>query len=202
MKLQVFSDSTLCVEVPKLVDLVKKKNEFGSTAYRHRVHVWLKVFAVRMSYLSISPSPFSCFMRRHFETTFPSAPSSSNSSRLVSTGQAHFRTSGGEFYLADSTHATSMKGSCSRQCSTTWNGQTKATRTSIGINPEKRQHLRQKIQPGHWCFFGPASERTWWNANSNEPQGQWDTVSLQMVVMFKCHTSHPVFPATEPLYQW
>ena len=136
------------------------------------------------------------------ETTFPSAPSSSNSSRLVSTGQAHFRTSGGEFYLADSTHATSMKGSCSRQCSTTWNGQTKATRTSIGINPEKRQHLRQKIQPGHWCFFGPASERTWWNANSNEPQGQWDTVSLQMVVMFKCHTSHPVFPATEPLYQW
>ena len=28
------------------------------------VHAWLKVFAVRMSYLTISPSPFSCFIRR------------------------------------------------------------------------------------------------------------------------------------------
>ena len=26
-------------------------------------YAWLKVFAVRMSYLSISPSPFSCFIR-------------------------------------------------------------------------------------------------------------------------------------------
>ena len=32
-------------------------------AYRRRVHAWRKVFAVRMSYLSISPSPFSCFIR-------------------------------------------------------------------------------------------------------------------------------------------
>ena len=31
-------------------------------AYRHRVHAWLKVFAVRMSYLPMSP-PFSCFIR-------------------------------------------------------------------------------------------------------------------------------------------
>ena len=30
----------------------------------HRVHAWLKVFAVCMSYLSISPSPFSRFIRR------------------------------------------------------------------------------------------------------------------------------------------
>ena len=37
---------------------------FPCVAYRHRAHAWLKVFAVRMSYLSISPSPFSCFIRR------------------------------------------------------------------------------------------------------------------------------------------
>ena len=33
-------------------------------AYRHHVRAWLKVFAVCMSYLSISPSPFSCFIHR------------------------------------------------------------------------------------------------------------------------------------------
>ena len=37
---------------------------FLCVAYRHRAHAWLKVFAVRMSHLSISPSPFSCFIRR------------------------------------------------------------------------------------------------------------------------------------------
>ena len=36
--------------------------QFLCVASRHRVHAWLKVFAVRMSYLSISPSPFSCFI--------------------------------------------------------------------------------------------------------------------------------------------
>ena len=36
---------------------------FQCVTYRHRVHAWLKVFAVCMSYLSISPSPFSCFIR-------------------------------------------------------------------------------------------------------------------------------------------
>ena len=36
---------------------------FPCVTYRHE-HAWLKVFAVCMSYLSISPSPFSCFIRR------------------------------------------------------------------------------------------------------------------------------------------
>ena len=35
---------------------------FPCVAYRHRVHAWPKVFAVRMSHLAISPSPFSCFI--------------------------------------------------------------------------------------------------------------------------------------------
>ena len=37
---------------------------FLCVAYRHRAHAWLKVFAVRTSHLSISPSPFSCSIRR------------------------------------------------------------------------------------------------------------------------------------------
>ena len=90
---------------------------FPCVAHRHRAHAWLKVFAVRMSYLSISPSPFSGFMapsllfpNDHFETTLPtltSAPSLPNCSRSESAGLAHFRTSGGESgYLADPTHST------------------------------------------------------------------------------------------------
>ena len=47
-----------------------------------------------------------------------------------------------------------------------------------------------KLKPGHWCFLGNASESTWWNATSNEPQGQRDMVALQMVDIFNCHTSH------------
>ena len=71
------------------------------------------VCAVRMSYLSISPSLFMChppsllFPHGHFEITFPSAPSSSNCTRPESAGQAHFRTSAEEFgYLADPAHST------------------------------------------------------------------------------------------------
>ena len=36
---------------------------FPCVTYRHE-HAWLKMFAVCMSYLSISPSPFSCSIRR------------------------------------------------------------------------------------------------------------------------------------------
>ena len=35
--------------------------------------------------------------------------------------------------------------------------------------------------------------------NSNEFEGKLDTVACRMVDIFKCHTSHPIFPATEPL---
>ena len=35
---------------------------FPCVTYRHE-HAWLKVFAVRMSFLSISPFPLSCFIR-------------------------------------------------------------------------------------------------------------------------------------------
>ena len=47
------------------------------------------------------------FPHGHFETTFLSAQSLPNCSRSESAGQAHFRTSGGEFgYVTDSTHST------------------------------------------------------------------------------------------------
>ena len=36
------------------------QTHFPCVAYRHRVRAWLKVFAVRMSHLSMSPSPIPC----------------------------------------------------------------------------------------------------------------------------------------------
>ena len=87
---------------------------FPCVAYRHRAHAWLKVFAVRMSYLSISPSPFSCFIRRLCcSRTVTSRPHSCLHSlcRTVPDPKARVkRTSAraaGKFgYLADPTHST------------------------------------------------------------------------------------------------
>ena len=54
--------------------------------------------------------PSVLFPHGHFDTTFPSAPSSSSSTRPKRAGQAHFRTSAEEFgYLADPTHSTSYE---------------------------------------------------------------------------------------------
>ena len=74
-----------------------------------------KVSAVCMSYLSVSPSPFSCFIRRLCcSRTVTSTPHSRlhhlrrTSPEPKSAGQAHLRTCAGEFgYLADPTHLTS-----------------------------------------------------------------------------------------------
>ena len=91
---------------------------FHCVTYRHRVHAWLKVFAVRMSlHLTLSilmfHPPSLLFPDGHFETTFPTSTSSTslpNCSRPESAGQAHFRSSGEEFgYLDDPTHSTGHK---------------------------------------------------------------------------------------------
>ena len=59
-----------------------------------------------LSFLMFHP-PSLLFPHGHFDTTFPSAPSSSNCARPESAGQSHFRTSSEEFgYVADPTHST------------------------------------------------------------------------------------------------
>ena len=55
-----------------------------------------------------------------------------------------------------------------------------------------------QFKPRHWCFLEPTSESTCWNGNPRQPKEQWDGIALQMVDFFKCHTSHPIFPTTEP----
>ena len=45
------------------------------------------------------------------------------------------------------------------------------------------------------CFLGIASEDTWRHGISNEHQGNWDVVALQMFYVFKCQTSFPWYPS-------
>ena len=75
------------------------------------------VCSVHVAYLNLAFSvlmfhpPSLLFPHGHFDTTLPSAPSSSSFTQPKSAGQAHFRTSAEEFgYLADPTHSTGCKG--------------------------------------------------------------------------------------------
>ena len=59
-----------------------------------------------LSFLMFHP-PSLLFQHGQFDTTFPSAPSSSNCTRPESADQSHFRTSAEEFdCLTDPTHST------------------------------------------------------------------------------------------------
>ena len=106
--------------------------QFLCVTYRHRVYARLKVFAVRMSYLSISPSPFSCFtLHPCCSLTVTSRPPSRlltsttslpSFTRPKSAGQAHLRTSAEESgYPADPTHSTKRRRAFITSCPALWN---------------------------------------------------------------------------------
>ena len=61
-RLRTITESVHTLRVARTFSL----HVFPCVTYRHRVHAWLKVFAVRLSHLSISHSPFSCFIRRPY----------------------------------------------------------------------------------------------------------------------------------------
>ena len=79
-------------------------------AYTHGVcSAHVMSLHLTLSFLMFHP-PSLLFPHGHFETTFLSAQSLPDFTRSESTGQAHFRTSGGEFgYLADPTHSTLLE---------------------------------------------------------------------------------------------
>ena len=53
-------------------------------------------------------------------------------------------------------------------------------------------------KPGHLCFLELVSEKTV-ARKARQTQGQRDSIAVQMVDVFKCHTFQAMFPATEPL---
>ena len=78
-------------------------------------------------------------------------------------------------------------------------GRKKSNTETCLHNAKEVAAFATQFKPGHWCSLDPASEYGWWNGNSTEPQGELDIVALQMVAIFKCHTTHPTFAATEPV---
>ena len=56
-----------------------------------------------------------------------------------------------------------------------------------------------KLWQHHWCFLGLRQTKRGGTEIPTNLKENWDSVALRMVDTFKCHTSHPILPATEPL---
>ena len=50
---------------------------------------------------------------------------------------------------------------------------------------------------GQWSFIGPGSEKRWYSSE-NSPQGAWDHVAEEMLLLF-AESGHPIFRSTTPL---
>ena len=50
---------------------------------------------------------------------------------------------------------------------------------------------------GQWSFIGPGSEKKWY-PSENSPQGAWDHVAEEMLLLF-AESGHPIFRSTTPL---
>ena len=50
---------------------------------------------------------------------------------------------------------------------------------------------------GQWSLIGPGSEKKWYSSE-NSPQGEWDHVAEEMLLLF-AESGHPIFRATTPL---
>ena len=80
---------------------------------------------------------------------------------------------------------------------------TKEGDTETGLhNAKEVAAIATQFMPGPCCFLALASESTWWNGNSNEPQRKWDTVAVQIVDLFKCHTSHWDISSDRAIIAW
>ena len=58
--------------------------------------------------------------------------------------------------------------------------------------------LAKKFGVGQWSFIGPGSEKKWYSAGENSPQGAWDHIADEMVLEF-AESCCPIFRATTPL---
>ena len=58
--------------------------------------------------------------------------------------------------------------------------------------------LAKKFGIGQWSFNGPGSEKKWYSAEENSPQGAWDHIADEMLLEF-AESGHPTFRATTPL---
>ena len=58
--------------------------------------------------------------------------------------------------------------------------------------------LAKRFGVGQWSFIGPGSEKKWYSAEENSPQGAWDHIADEMLLEF-AESGCPIFRATTPL---
>ena len=58
--------------------------------------------------------------------------------------------------------------------------------------------LAKKFGIGQWSFIGPGSEKKWYSAEENSPQGAWDHIADKMLLEF-AESGCLIFRATTPL---
>ena len=54
-----------------------------------------------------------------------------------------------------------------------------------------------RVGIGQWSFIGPSSEKKWYPSENN-PQGAWDHIAEEMLLLF-AESGHPTFRTTTPL---
>ena len=58
--------------------------------------------------------------------------------------------------------------------------------------------IARRFGVGQWSFIGPGSEKKWYSAEENSPQGAWDRIAEEMLLEF-AESGRPTFRATTPL---
>ena len=64
-------------------------------------------------------------------------------------------------------------------------------------NAEFVKTFAKRFGIGQWSFIGPGSEKKWY-PSENSPQGAWDHVAEEMLLLF-AENGHPIFRSTTPL---
>ena len=66
-------------------------------------------------------------------------------------------------------------------------------------NAEFVKTFAKRFGIGQWSFIGLGSEKKWY-LSENSPQGAWDHVAEEMLLLFAV-SGHPIFRATTPLFR-
>ena len=53
----------------------------------------------------------------------------------------------------------------------------------------------RKFSRGHWSFLGLGSEEKWYGTYSDKPDGSWDRMAEEMMLIFS-GSGHPIFRAS------
>ena len=61
-------------------------------------------------------------------------------------------------------------------------------------NVESVKVFARRFGIGQWSFIGPSSQMKWYSSK-NSPQGAWDQIAEEMLLLF-AESGHPIFSAT------